>query len=140
MSMPNPQRDQILRILTNVPLSPSHVPLSLYAVHQETRYYIAEGRGTIVDCLGVYDDDGVAIFGEWQGREDQKPRISLGRIEACMHAFLVRSATDAEEKEFGARRVVVYLKVETAILNETEDCILVVFRPTEKMGCYNPVV
>lgn len=134
MSMPNPQHEQILRIISQVPMP----PYRLHNVYDATRYVIEGDKE--VDCLGVYDNECAVLFGEWQGVEDQRPRVSVERIAKCIHAFLVRSATDEEMRASGSRKVLVYLEVPTEGMYGTRRVNKVVFRSTEHIGFYNPIV
>ena len=141
MSMPNPQHDQIVRILSKSPICA--FPLSMYNVYKRTRYFVhdpALDQHKEIDCLGVYGNEQAVLFGEWQGIEEERPRVSMGRIEACFHAFLVRSATDEEIEEQGSRKVLILLEIENTVCDANEDAKKIVFRLTKNIGYYNPIV
>ena len=136
MSMPNPQYDQIIRILSK----PS---FAAYEVHEGTRYFVEDieaDRDKEVDCLGIYYGDEAVLFGEWQGLEDQRPRVSVEQIARCRHAFLVRSATDDEIEQLGGRRVVVLLEVQQRMNDINGYTEKIIFRTTRNVGGYNPIV
>ena len=136
MSMPNPQHDQIIRIL----FKPS---FATYEVYEGTRYFIENietDRDKEVDCLGVYYDDEAVLFGEWQGLEDQRPRVSVEQVARCRHAFFVRSATDDEIEQLGGCKVVVLLEVRQTMENAKGYTQKIIFRTTRNVGGYNPVV
>ena len=136
MSMPNPQHDQIIRIL-------SKPPFAAYEVHEGTRYFVDDieaDRDKEVDCLGIYYGDEAVLFGEWQGLENQRPRVSVEQIARCRHAFLVRSATDDEIEQLGGCKVVVLLEVQQRVNDTNGYTQKIIFRTTRNVGGYNPVV
>ena len=76
MTMPNPQKEQIMKIHAENVLRrhsggrSSDPYLYGYTVTRETKYTI---DGMNVICLGIYGDLQVAVFGEWQGPPDEQP-------------------------------------------------------------------
>lgn len=132
MTMPNPQHEQVVRILAEVA---GRFPLWLSGVDNKTRYLV--DHELTVECLGLYKNDGVAIFGEWQGSEDNKPEIPIEDIKACDKAFLVMSTTTQEARQSGCSRAVVCLRMSVGAFPPTER---VFFSTTSHVGFYNPIV
>ncbi len=132
MVMPNPQHEQVIRISAEVV---GRFPLFLSNVDNNTKYLV--DHELAVECLGLYRNDGVAIFGEWHGTEDNKPEIPVEDIKACEKAFLVMSTTAQEARQSGCSKVVVCLRMSVGAFAPTER---VFFSTTSHVGFYNPVV
>ena len=131
MSMPNPQYDQILGLLLQ------HT-LSFGDVHETTRYFFHDKE---LDCLGVYDNGEIAVFGEWMGLDELKPKVSVERIKLCLYAFLVRSATTDEQVATGTSRAIMQLEIErAAYADELGYAERIIFGPKQNIGFYNPIV
>jgi len=139
MSVYNPQRLEISRIL-------SGIPLASYRIQESTEYYFEKER---VVCLGTYGLDGVAVFGEWGGSLQDAPRVFLEDIGMSSHAFLLRPTTEEEVLHNGFRKAlvslevyeVVYAKIEIEKGVYTQDrAEKIVFVPKRNTGFYNPLV
>jgi len=130
--MPNPQHEQVVRISSEVA---GQFPLWLFGVDNNTKYLV--DHELPVECLGLYKNDGVAIFGEWHGTEDNKPEVPAEDIKMCDKAFLVMSTTAQEARQSGCSKTVVCLRMSVGAFPATER---VFFSTTNHVGFYNPVV
>lgn len=135
MSMPNPQYEQVLRIVSEVAGIDQLASVWLSDVGNNTKYFVNDEP---VECLGLYKNDRVAIFGQWQGSEDQKPVVSAMDIQTCSRAFLVRSRTAEEAYQHAYRKMIVCLGLSGSYGSSPAERIF--FYTTRYLGFYNPVV
>lgn len=83
----------------------------------------------------IHYPERVAVFGQYNGaKQDKRPAIWRDDIETCGMAVLVRRATEQERQKTNLRVAMIHLEPQSRHRDS------VVFRPTDLIIFYNPVL